>query len=211
MNRAPATVIRVVYAGALGLAGLATGGCTPALEQPPYLAYLANPAHRLTQTQDVNGATVTCNYRPTELLVSQELASQDADATPLPLDSVRRTYAGKVYCTLALARNGAEIENGVIRDELAFGQALSYLSNGIAQDVFLRGAGRPDSVAALAATYPRQYGNTGRSTVLLVFAAPQVDVQQGFTITYRDTHFGLGPIRFAFTAAALNDLPALKL
>ncbi|HEX8327129.1 MAG TPA: hypothetical protein VF629_06290 [Hymenobacter sp.] len=174
------------------------------------MAYLNDSKHGLTQTQEINGATVTCSYRPTDLLVSQELAGQENEATAPTLDAVRRTYLGKVYCTLALSRDGAEIENGVIRDELAFGQAISYLSNGIAQNVFLRGAGQADSVSALAATYPRQYGNTGRSTVLLVFAAPKLDITRGFTISYRDTQFNLGPMRFAFSANDIQDLPALQ-
>lgn len=196
---------------ALSLLGLGVAGCAGALEQPAYLAYLAEPAHGLTQTQEVNGTTVTCSYRPPDLLVSQELTPEATPASPVLIDSLRRTYAGRLYCTLALARDSAEIETSLIRDETALGQALSYLSTGIAHDVYLRGVGQPDSVAALAATYARQYGNTGRSTVLLVFAAPRLDVARGFTISYHDTQFGLEPLRFAFSAPALRALPSLKL
>ena len=192
-----------------GLLGLGAAGCTGPLARPAYLAYLADPAHGLTQARDAGTTTATCSYRPTDLLVAQELADR-ADITPAARDSARRAYAGKVYCTLALARNGAEMETGVINDETALGQALSYLSTGIARDVYLRGAGRPDSVQALGASYARQYGGTGRSTVLLVFAAPGPDVARGFTLTYRDTQFGLAPLHFAFTARALRDVPALQ-
>lgn len=196
---------------ALPLFGLGVGSCAHPLERPAYLAYLADPTHGLTHTQEANGTTVTCSYRPTDLLVSQEMAAEETAVAPATLDSLHRTYAGKLYCTLALARDSAEIETSLIRDETALGQALSYLSQGIAHDVYLRGLGQPDSVTALAATYARQYGNTGRSTVLLVFPAPQLDVAQGFTISYHDTQFGLGPLRFVFAAKALRDLPALKL
>ncbi|GAB3639153.1 hypothetical protein GCM10027422_47440 [Hymenobacter arcticus] len=196
---------------ALALLGLVMTGCTGSLTQPQYLAYLADPAHGLTHTQEVNGTAVTCGYRPPDLLVSQELASGSAQATPALVDSLRRTYAGKLYCTLALARDSTELEAAVSRDENALTQTLSYLSNGIARDVYVRGLGQPDSTAALAAAYTRQYGNTGRSTVLLVFAVPQLKVSRGFTLTYRDTQFGLGPVHFVFTAQALGRLPALQL
>lgn len=195
----------------LALLGLGAAGCTRSLERPQYLAYLADPAHGLTQTQPVSGATVTCSYRPPDLLVSQELPPEPTTPNPVFLDSLRRTYAGKLYCTLALARDSAELEQGVIRDETALGQTISYLNTGIAQDVYLRGLGQPDSVAALAATYTRQYGNTGRSTVLLVFPTPHLDVTRGFTLTYRDTQLGLAPVHFVFTAHALSQLPALQL
>jgi len=196
---------------ALPLLGLGAAGCARPLERPAYLAYLADPAHGLTHTQEAGGTTVTCSYRPPDLLVSQELTAEETTANPAYVDSLRRTYAGKLYCTLALSRDSAELETSLIRDETARGQAISYLSEGIAHDVYLRGQGQPDSVPALAATYARQYGNTGRSTVLLVFPALQLDVQRGFTITYRDTQFGLGPLRFVFAGRALRDLPALKI
>jgi hypothetical protein len=194
----------------LALLGLGLVGCGRPLERPAYLAYLANPAHGLTQTQEANGITVTCSYRPPDLLVSQELTSKATTVSPATIDSLRHTYAGKLYCTLALTRDSAEIETSFIRDEAALGQALSYLSTGITRDVYLRGLGQPDSAAAMAATYARQYGNTGRSTVLLVFLTPRLDMSQGFTISYHDTQFGLGPLRFIFPAQALRDLPALQ-
>ena len=195
---------------ALALLGLGVAGCSGTLTPPQYLAYLADPAHGLTQTQEVNGTTITCGYRPPELLVSQELATHDTPPTPALRDSLRRTYAGKLYCTLALARDSAELEAAVSRDETALSQTLSYLSTGIAHDVYVRGLGQPDSTAALAAAYTRQYGNTSRSTVLLVFATPRLDVRRGFTLTYRDTQFGLGPVHFVFTPQALGQLPALQ-
>lgn len=194
----------------LALLGLGAVGCTPALERPRYLAYLADPAHGLTQTRAVGSTTITCGYRPPDLLVSQELAGA-TPPNPGFLDSLRRAYAGKLYCTLALARDSAELEQSVIRDETALGQTISYLNAGIAHDVYLRGLGQPDSVPALAATYARQYGNTGRSTVLLVFPTPRLDVSRGFTIGYYDTQLGLAPVRFVFPAPALRDLPPLTL
>ena len=201
----------VLYSSSLlvGFFMLATS-CTSTLDHTHYLAYLADPAHGLTLTQEVDGATVTCTYRPTDLVVSQELASGEGNSRSAMVDSVRKAYATKLYCSLSLAREGGEIENAFIRDEAALGQAISYLNNGIAQDVFVRGLGQPDSVAALAATYPRQYGNTGRSTVLLVFPATQLDVSHGFTCSFRDAHFGLAPVRFVFAASSLRAIPQLQ-
>lgn len=195
---------------ALGLLGAGGASCARPLDRPQYLAYLADPAHGLTQTRVVNGTSVTCAYRPTDLLLNQELASADPAPSPAQLDSLRRGYAGRLYCTLALARDSAELEASVIRDEAALSQTLIYLSTGIARDVYLRGLGQADSTAALAATYVRQYGATGRSAVLLVFPAPRLDGRQGFTLTYHDTRFGLGPVHFIFTPEALRALPTLK-
>ncbi len=199
------------YAGLLLAGGsLLLAGCAQPLEEGPYRAYIQEARHGLTQTQEANGATVTCSYRPPDLLVAQELAGRGA-TTPMAVDSLRRSYAGRAYFSLALAQNGTEIENQLVTDRDAFTQAIAYLGAGIAQDVYLATpAPRADSVAALTALYPRQYGNTGRSTVLLLFDTRRLDVSRGFTLSYHDRFFQLGTRRFRFAARDLADLPALK-
>ena len=61
-------------------------------------------------------ATVTCTYRPTDLLLLQELSSTPG-ASP---GSVARAYVGKLYCILTLTRNDSEIENQFINNQKAY-------------------------------------------------------------------------------------------
>lgn len=191
---------------ASGLISL-TSCSTSSREAPALRNYVQDPGHGLTHHIETGPVSVTCTYRPTDLLIAQELAR---NANSVPLDSLRRTYAGKTYFALTLAQNEVEIEDRYLPDNAAFTQALSYLSTGIAADVFIVTATR-DSVAALAAIYPRQYGTTGRSTVLLVFDSQKLDLQQGFTFTFHDRFFNLGTLRFPFAADDLQALPQLKL
>ncbi|WP_151087959.1 hypothetical protein [Hymenobacter baengnokdamensis] len=177
---------------------------------PPaaYQAYLADATHGLTHSTESNGATVTCTYRPTSLLVLQDLTGIAA-ASPATRDSLARAYAGKTYCTLTLARNGSEIENQFVNDPAAYQQVLSYLNTGIAADAFL--ATTPtDSVPAAASMYVRQYGATGHSTLLLVFDTHQLKPEQGFHLTLRGQRLGLDMLRFTFTGRDLAALPVLK-
>lgn len=188
--------------GGLGL----LGGCIPApLPLTEYQAYLADPAHGLTHTVKDHGTTLTCAYRPTDLLVQQDLSSTGT-ASP---DSVARAYDGKTYCTLTFSRNGSEIENQFVNDLLAYQQVLTYLNTGISADAFLATTPR-DSVPAVASMYVRQYGTTGHSTVLLVFDTHQLALQHGFFLTLRGQRLGLGTLRFSFTGDALAALPAVK-
>ena len=193
------------------LALLVLAACSSPLAKPAYLAYLTDPKHGLTHTQEVNGATISCSYRPPDLLLSQELAVRPA-TTPVVLDSLRRMYASKTYCTLTLSQGGAEIESPLIQNSDAYSQALAYLNTGITQDVILTSNAVPtDSVTALAATYPRQYGATGFSTVLLVFDTHALDLNNGFRVTFRGDKFNLGAVRFAFSGRDLDALPRLQL
>lgn len=195
----------------MGLLGhLVLAGCSHPLEEGEYRTYLKDTGHGLTQVRTVGPITVSCSYRPLDLLVAQEIGSV-GQAEPSVIDSLRHHYAGKAYFSLALAQNNTEIENRYVTDQVAFTQALAYLSTNIAQDVYLATpVPHADSVAALTALYPRQYGTTGRTTVLLLFDTRRLDLSRGFTLTYHDTHFQLGTVRFPFAAADLNRLPALK-
>lgn len=186
----------------------ALAGCSHALPPAEYRAFLTDPAHGLTHTQAVNGATVTCTYRPVPLLVLQDLA-RVASPTPATRDSLARTYAGKTYCALSLSRDGGEIENPLVTDPTAYQQALTYLNTGIAADAYLATTAR-DSVPAMASLYLRQYGTTGQSTVLLVFDTSTLAPEKGCHLTFQGQRLGLGTLRFPFTAGDLAALPDLQ-
>lgn len=193
------------FACLFGALGLLLAGCATPLPPTEYQAYLSDPAHGLSQTVEANGATIICTYRPTDLLVLQDLTSNPTAGR----DSLARAYAGKTYCTLTLARNGSEIENQFVTNPTAYQQALTYLNTGIAADAFLVTTPH-DSVPAAASMYVRQFGTTGHSTLLLVFDTHQLTPQRGFHLTLRGQRLGLGTLRFPFTGSALAALPALQ-
>ena len=191
--------------------GVGAAGCSArSLPAAELRAWAADPAHGLVQEVRTGPHTLTCRYRPVELLVAQDLANARQPLTARAVDSVRRHYAGKAYFALELAGPGGEIENTLVNTPAAYGAALQYLNGGIAADTYLA-TGARDSAAALTAMYIRQYGTTGRSTVLLVFAAPAAPGTTDYSITLQDRQFGLGQRRFRFAAADLRRIPSLAL
>ena len=193
----------------LGATLLLAAGCSSPLAADAYLAYLTDPAHGLTHTREASGTTLTCTYRPTDLLVAQELRTLGRPATPGLLDSLRGSYAGKTYCALTLTKNGTDFESQFAGNPTTYGQVVSYLNTGIAADAFLV-ASPQDSVAAFTSFYPRQFGVVNHSTVLLIFNTPKGSPAAGFHFTLRGTRLGLNTLRFPFTASDLRALPALK-
>lgn len=200
---------RFQSAGLLGGLGLLLGGCAPTpLPPAEYNAYVAAPIHGLTHTVEANGTTITCAYRPPSLLVLQDLVSTPATG-PAIRDSLARAYAGKTYCTLTFSRNGRELENHFITQTLARQRVMDYLQHGIAADAFLVTAPH-DSVPAAASFYVQQYGMSGHSTVVLIFATPRLRPTQDFQLSLRGQALGVGSPRFAFTAHDLAALPPLR-
>lgn len=108
------------------------------------------------------------------------------------------------HFTLSLAKDHQEIENQYITNSGLYARVLQYLNYDIAQDTFLSIPGRPDSVAAIAASYPRQYGSTGHSSVLLVFPVPAKQLRRGCHVTFRGNKFAVGTQRYFFTAPDLQ-------
>ena len=108
---------------------------------------------------------------------------------------------------LTLANDGQEIENKYIIRSALYTRVLQYLNYDIARDVYLRLPNQPDSVAAVTASYPRQYGSTGRSSVLLVFPISEKQLRHGCFITFKGEKLELGTRRFVFTA---QDIKAAR-
>ena len=187
---------------------IVSSACSGPLDSVQYRAYLADPTHGLTQTQESNGVHVTCTYRPVDLLIAQDLTGMPASGRSAS-DSLRQAYAGKTYCSLALAKDSAAIENQFAANPTAFTQTLSYLNTCIAADVFLVTTPH-DSVPALASMYPRQYGNTQSSTVLLIFDTRRLNLAQGFHISFHSSALQLSSLRFSFPATTLASIPELK-
>lgn len=198
---------RLVSLLAASALGLLTAACSASADPAQYRAYLADPAHGLTQTVAVAGTTITCAYRPAELLVWQEVGNRALP--PAARDSVARAYAGKTYCTLTFTRHGQELENEYASQPQVRQQVLDYLHRGIAADAFLATAPN-DSVPATASFYVQQHGLSGHSTVVLVFATPRRGATNGFHLALRGQALGLGRQRFFFPPRALAALPPLR-
>jgi len=113
----------------------------------------------------------------------------------------------QTYFTLTLAQDHQEIENQYITNAPVFARVLQYLNADIAHDAYLRLSGHPDSLAAIAASYPRQYGATGRSSILLVFPISPRQLRHGCTLTFDGTRLALGTHRFLFPTADLQATP----
>jgi len=128
---------------------------------------------------------VTCNYNKSYFFFNKK----------------HNTQAGFI---LNLSQDNKEIENHYISNESLYTRVLQYLNYNIAQDVYLRLPGRPDSVAAIAAIYPRQYGATGRSSVLLTFPVSDKQLRRGCTITFKGEKLAVGTHRFIFTTADIK-------
>jgi hypothetical protein len=170
--------------------------------------FIADPKNGLSQEKTVNGATVAVACRPTDLLVAQEVKGRED--TNLNRDSLRAAYEGRAYFTLTLSKGNQEIENQFLYERALYNQALQYLTHGMAGQVRLITA-NGDTVPTLGYVYPRMYGSTGKSTIMLVYDKAKLTKASGFTLFLHDTLLGLGEVSFVFKREQLERVPSLAL
>ncbi len=195
---------RWLFVGLLG----ATACTTQPLPPDALRAWVAEPKNGLVQTQEIGAIKAQCSYRLPELLAAQEVRNTHQPLTRLTLDSAQQAYRSRTHFALDLSQNGTEYETEFAGNPAQYAAVVQYLSAGIATDSYLHIPGQ-DSVPAMAAMYMRQYGNTGRSTVLLIFDTPPAALTTGCRLNVAGRKELLPPFRFNFLATAFQAIPPL--
>jgi hypothetical protein len=145
-------------------------------------------------TENLGDLTLTCSYKP-KMLLAQKGNSTNLDSTDNYLKS-------KLYMTLSFAVKGKPLEDAFAAYPNGRELAIAYLSNGLASDLFLQS--NTDTLRAAGCIYPRQYSQNASSTVLVAFETDSASLSNDFAILYRAQRFGLGTVRFPFSAAAVR-------
>ncbi|QKG55126.1 hypothetical protein [Hymenobacter sp. BRD67] len=157
----------------------------------------AIPSFTLASVRNLNLIQALDNSSNRTLFPNQHYSTSTVTCLWQPMQADKQQQC---QFTLAMAKNGQEIENQYITNKPLYTHTIQYLGGDIARDVYLHLPGQPDSTAANSATYLRQYGATGHSTVLLTFPVAEKLLRQGCRVTFRSRQLALQDRQFVFTA-----------
>jgi hypothetical protein len=195
---------RVIARLLLSITALWIGGCSPgALSEQDLKAYALDPEHGLHKTITDGDLVIDLIYRPKDLVIAQEAGVEDSQAwnkEAARIDSLD-------YFVLTIKKSGKAVENYYSRDPKRFQQALSYLSDGITDNLRLRAGEK--SVVAEGVAFAQGFGVTNASQVLIVFKSTLVRRPGSFTVEFDGTELDLGVHRFEFDAGDLRAIPPL--
>ena len=121
------------------------------------LDYIKNPDNGYLQKKNVNGVDFSLLYRPTDLLVSQELSTKPSQKE---IDSLRNKYSDYLYFNLSLSKNGKELLSSVPKNQGEFGGMVNQLAFGMNRKIHLI-ANQRDTIPMLDYVYPRVYACAG--------------------------------------------------
>ena len=153
------------------------------------------------------GVDYVLQYRPTDLLVKQELGDE-IDVTQL--EKLRQKYNKYLYFNLSMSKNNQELLNGVARDKAKFGQMVNELAFGMEEKVHLY-TPEKDTLAMADFIYPRMYGMSNATSIMIVYPRETKFMNQDYlNFVIEDLGLDTGDIKFKLNMQALQKEPQLR-
>nr|WP_299167131.1 hypothetical protein [uncultured Allomuricauda sp.] len=169
--------------------------------------HLKNDGNRYVHQKIVNDVSYTLTYRPTDILVKQELGNRYSERE---VDSLRNKYKEFLYFNLSMSANNQELLNNKAGDRNAFGSMVTQLAFGMAEKVHLYSKTK-DTIPVADYIYPRMYGMSNSTNILLVYPRDKKLMENDFFhFAIEDLGFSTGEVRFKVPTLPLKDEPELN-
>ncbi|WP_010518696.1 hypothetical protein [Croceivirga radicis] len=170
-------------------------------------SYLKNPENGYQQAKTINGVTYSLTFKPTDLLVKQELNSTYSKED---VESLRTKYRDYLYFILSISTNNQEILSKKVSNRAEFGAMVSQLAFGMGDKVNLITFNK-DTLDLLDYVYPRMYGMSNSTDLLLVYKKnDDVLSQQSLRFTLEDLGLGSGEVGFNIDPEKILQQPSLS-
>ena len=171
------------------------------------MTYLKNPDNGYFQEKTINNVYYSLLYKPTDLMVQQELGNSDT----LDVSKLRAHYNKYMYFVLSMSRNGQELLNSSTGSRAEFGAMVNQLAFDMDKKVHLY-TQQKDTLMLLDYIYPRTYGMTPNTTMLFVFPKDKKYLEKDeLSFTIEDLGFYTGEVKFKVPINNIVSEPKLKL
>lgn len=169
--------------------------------------YLKDETNGYRYTKEVNGVSYTLQYRPTDLLVHQELGDSISESK---VNELRDKYGKYLYFNLSMSANGQELLSNVAYDKNKFGKMVNDLAFYIDEKVHLFTVTK-DTLEITDFIYPRMYGMSNSTTIMLVYPRDEKYLKEKYlNFTIEDLGFYTGEVRFKIHTKPLQNEPKLN-
>lgn len=155
-----------------------------------------------TQTKEINGVKLSLTYRPTELMVSQEL--EQIGDIKVSKDSLINKYKKNLYFILNYSKNDKEILSSISESRQKFNEVQNTLTFGMRDKVVLVN-NKKDTIPFLDYNFPRTYGMARSTSLLFIFKKDEnFDDSNTVTFTVNDIGLGIGDVKFKYSLNTIN-------
>ncbi|WP_440066342.1 hypothetical protein [Tenacibaculum discolor] len=169
--------------------------------------YLQDKDHNYLQEKNVNGYDFTLLYKPTDLLVDQELGDK---ITREKVAELREKYGRYIYFTLSMSRDNKELLSTTPRNRQEFGAMVNELAFGMDKKVHVF-TPKKDTLDLLDYVYPRMYGMSRATTMLFVYPRDEKYLQEEYlNLTIGDLGTYTGEVKFKVPTKIIKNEPTIK-
>ncbi|WP_264536626.1 hypothetical protein [Flavobacterium sp. N1736] len=169
--------------------------------------YIQNEDNGYHYKKTVADVDYVLQYRPTDLLVKQELGD---DINPDKVEKFRKHYSQYLYFNLSMSKNNQELLNGVAQDQAKFGKMVNELAFGMEEKLHVYSPTK-DTLALADFVYPRMYGMSNSTSIMVVYPRdPKYMNQKYLNFVIEDLGLQTGDIKFKIDTKALTNEPQLS-
>jgi hypothetical protein len=175
--------------------------------QQELLSYVTDEDHGYQYKKTVNGVDYVLQYRPTDLLVKQELGDKFSE---VQIETLRKKYNKYLYFNLSMSKNNQELLNGVARDKAKFGQMVNDLAFGMEEKVHVY-TPEKDTLEMADFIYPRMYGMSKSTSIMIVYPRENKYLKNEYlNFVIEDLGLETGDIKFKIETQPLQKEPQLR-
>ncbi|TCK68076.1 hypothetical protein DFQ05_1861 [Winogradskyella wandonensis] len=172
------------------------------------LDYITDEANGYVQKKSVNGYDFSLLYRPTDLLVHQEL-SDDEKSDSKRIKELRDKYNKHLYFNLSMSKNNQELLSTAPKDRNEFGAMVNQLAFGMNKKVHLFTQSK-DTIELADFIYPRMYGMSKSTTIMFVYPRDENLLEEDYlNFTIEDLGLYTGEIRLKVPTKTIKKEPTL--
>lgn len=170
-------------------------------------AYISDEENGYYYKKEVNGVNYTLQYRPTDLLVHQEIG--DSISEPV-IKQLREKYSKYIYFNLSISLNDQELLSNVVSNKEQFRQMVNDLLFNMDHKAHFYSQGK-DTLEMADFVYPRMYGMTNATTILIVYPRDEHFLEEdSLNFTIEDLGLNTGEVKFKIANNPLKNEPTLR-
>ncbi len=171
------------------------------------MSFLKDESNGYIQHKNINGYDFTVMYRPTDLLVEQELENSNDNKQ---VKQLREQYGEYLYFNLSISKNNKELLSSIPKDLSQFSGLVNQLTFEMDSKVCLLNL-QKDTIQLLDFVYPRLYGMSNSTTMMFIYQKEIRKMNTEYLIfSLKDFGLSTGRQQFKFKTNNILNQPKIN-
>ncbi len=172
------------------------------------LDYLKEEQNGYIHHKSVNGYDFTLMYKPTDLLVNQEIENEKISKEII--NELKDKYNKYMYFNLSMSKNNQELLNTEPKSRNEFAAMVNQLAFGMNEKVHLFTKNK-DTIEMTDFIYPRMYGMSKATSIMFVFPRDEDKINTDYlNFTIEDLGLYTGEMKFRIKTKVIKNQPQLS-